>query len=80
MIKNIHHPNYKAFKEWLVSARKEQGLSVRELAELINEPHSIVVKIELGSRKLSLFEYPQYCKALKLDPAVGLEILTIADD
>jgi len=58
--------------DWLKSARKEQGLSVRDLGKLLDEPHQFVVKIETCERKLNVFEYVQYCDALKLDYAVGL--------
>ncbi|WP_420600303.1 helix-turn-helix domain-containing protein [Neptuniibacter sp.] len=76
MIKSVHHPNYKALINWLVSAREEQSLTVRELADLLDEPHSVIVKIELRSRKLSVQEYCQYCEALQLDPVDGLKILS----
>lgn len=75
MRKSAHDSSYIALIEWLVTARERQGLSVRELAHLIDEPHSVVVKTELRSRKLSILEYHQYCKALNLDPAEGLSIL-----
>lgn len=52
---------------------------MRQLAELIDEQHSIVVKTELRSRKLSILEYYQYCEALKLDSAIGLKILSDTD-
>ncbi len=65
MIKSIHHPKYIALIEWLITARKEQGLTVRDLANLLDEPHSVIVKIETRSRKLSAIEYYQYCDALK---------------
>lgn len=79
MIKSAHNPKYIALIEWLVSARKEEELTVRQLAELIEEPHSMVVKTELRSRKLSILEYYQYCEALNLDPSIGLKILSNTD-
>ncbi|WP_036551737.1 helix-turn-helix domain-containing protein [Neptunomonas japonica] len=75
MIKSVHHPKYRALVKWLISARKRQGLTVRDLAELLNERHSVIVKIETRSRKLSALEYYQYCKALKLEPIDGIQIL-----
>lgn len=75
MIKHINDTRYKALIDWLKSARKEQGLSVRDLGKLLDEPHQFVVKIETCERKLNVFEYVQYCDALNLDYAVGLKKL-----
>jgi len=72
MIKHINDCRYKALIEWLKDARKEQGLSVRDLGMLLEEPHQLVVKVETCERKLNVFEYVQYCEALKIDPALGL--------
>lgn len=75
MIKHIDDPKYSALIEWLKAGRTAQGLTVRKLALLIEEPHQFVVKVETKERKLNVFEYVQYCDALKLDPAEGLEKL-----
>jgi hypothetical protein len=75
MIKHINDGRYKALIDWLRSARIEQGLSVRDLGKLLDEPHQFVVKIETCERKLNVFEYVQYCDALKLDTSVGLSKL-----
>jgi len=75
MIKNVHHPKYKALVNWLIAARKSQGLTVREFAKLIDEPHQLVGKIETRVRKLSALEYWQYCRALGLNPEEGIKIM-----
>jgi ribosome-binding protein aMBF1 (putative translation factor) len=75
MIKSTHHPKYKALIEWLIAARHAQGLSVRQLAVILEEQHSVIAKIELRVRKLSALEYYQYCNALELDPIVGIKIM-----
>ncbi|MCW8866595.1 MAG: helix-turn-helix domain-containing protein [Colwellia sp.] len=72
MIKHINDDRYKALIDWLRSARIEQGLSVRDLGKLLDEPHQFVVKIETCERKLNVFEFVQYCEALKLDTSAGL--------
>lgn len=48
---------------------------MRQLAELIDEDHSTVVKIETRVRKISAIEYYQLCKALQADPMRGFEIV-----
>lgn len=75
MIKHINDPRYKALIEWLKSARIEKSLSVRDLGKLLDEPHQFVVKIETCERKLSVFEFVQYCEALEIDTSVGLNKL-----
>ena len=61
---------------FLKAARLDQGLTVRQLALIIDEPFQFISKIETGQRKLGIHEYVQYCEALDLDPVEGLEILT----
>ena len=75
MIKSIHHPKYKALIDWLIAARNTQGLTVRQLAELIDEDFPLITKIETRVRKLSAIEYYQYCEALKLNPMEGILIM-----
>ena len=75
MIKSTHHPKYKALIDWLIAARYTQGLTVRQLAKILDEQHSVVAKIELRVRKLSALEYYQYCNALQLDPMEGIKIM-----
>lgn len=72
MIKHINDSRYKALIDWLKTARTEQGLSVRDLGKLLDEPHQFVVKVETCERKLNVFEYVQYCDALGVDSSAGL--------
>ncbi|MBU2964681.1 MULTISPECIES: helix-turn-helix domain-containing protein [Amphritea] len=71
MIKSPRHPKYIALINWLISVREEQGLTVRELAKLLSEDHSTIVKIETRVRKLSAIEYYEFCSVLNVDPAAG---------
>ena len=72
MNKTISSKRYLELVAWLKNARKEQGLSMRAMAELIGEPHSFIQKVESIERKLDVYEFVQYCEALKLDPCVGI--------
>lgn len=47
-------------------------MTMRELAEKLDAPHSFVGKTEQGERRLDVVEYVRYCKALGVDPAEGL--------
>jgi len=75
MRKTISTQQYFTLIKWLVAARKEQGLTVRQLAEIIDETHQIVSKIERCQRKLDVYEFVQYCEALNLNPEDGLKLL-----
>jgi transcriptional regulator with XRE-family HTH domain len=76
MIKVLEHPNHINLLRWLKKAREDQGLTVRDLALLIDEPFQTVSKIENGQRNISVLEYVQYCSVLNLDPSEGIRILS----
>lgn len=48
---------------------------MRELAGRLNQPHSFVQKVETMERRLDVFEYSLYCKALGVDGHEGLDLL-----
>jgi transcriptional regulator with XRE-family HTH domain len=75
MIKSINTEKYQELINWLKAGRLDKGLTVRQLALIIDEPFQLVSKIETAQRKLNIHEYVQYCDALELDPVEGLEIL-----
>ena len=75
MIKHINDSRYVALIDWLRAVRKEQGLTMRDLGQILDEPHQFVDKIESCERKLNVFEYVQYCEALKVDASIGLKKL-----
>jgi ribosome-binding protein aMBF1 (putative translation factor) len=76
MIKSINTEIYQELINWLKAGRLDKGLSVRDLALMIDEPFQFISKIETAQRKLNVHEYVQYCAALNLDPAEGLAILS----
>jgi len=75
MKKSITSNKYLSLLVWLKNARNEQGLTMRDLGELIDEPHQFVGKVESGERRLDVYEYVEYCKALGIDPIEGLKFL-----
>ena len=75
MQKTIASPKYANLIGWLKQAREDQSLSMRDLAIRLDEPHSFVQKVECMERRLDVFEYCLYCKALDLEPAEGLKLL-----
>lgn len=50
-------------------------MTIRTLAEKLDVPYSIIGRIEDGSRKLELFEFIEYCKAVGTDPRIGLDTI-----
>lgn len=76
MIKSINTEKYQELINWLKAGRLAKGLSIRDLAVIIDEPFQFVSKIETAQRKLNIHEYIQYCDALSLDPAEGLAIFS----
>ena len=75
MRKSISSPTYTQFLDWLREGRVNQGLTVRDLGELLEVHPSVIGKIETGQRRLDVYEYAQYCKVLSLQPSEGLSIL-----
>lgn len=67
--------SYSVLRAWLKSQRLEAGLTIRTLAERLDVPYSIIGRIEDGSRKLELFEFIEYCKAVGTDPRAGLDAI-----
>lgn len=75
MDKAISSEKYKQLNQLFKTRRIELGLSMRELGDILGEPHSLVQKVEANQRKLDVFQYVQYCSALELDPAQTLGTL-----
>ncbi len=68
--------HYLQLRNWLIKNRENADLSIRALAARLGVHHSIIGKIEDGTRKLELFEFIEYCQALDIDPKDGLAIAT----
>ncbi len=77
MIKEIENTKYEALIEWLKKSRLDKNLTIRDLAILIDEPFQFVSKVENCQRRLNVYEYVQYCKALEINPNDGIELLKI---
>ena len=80
MIKTITSQKYKRLVQWLTEARAIRGYTMRDLADILGVPHSMVQKVESLERRLDVLEYVQYCKALDIDPKQGLEYLDFGQD
>lgn len=73
--KTISSDKYRALLSWLKQEREKKGLSMRDLAVLIDKPHSWIGKVETAERRLDVLEYVRYCDALGIKPEKGLKLL-----
>lgn len=66
MLKGSHEKEYAAFKQSLIKARKDCGLSQLQLAERLGMgiSQSDISKIERGERRLDVVEFVVYTRAL----------------
>ena len=76
MFKSLYSNKYALLTSWLKQQREAKGLSMRDLAPLLDVPHSFIGKVEQGERRLDIVEYIQYCEALEADPFEGLRLVT----
>lgn len=67
MVASFHSYKYEVFRELLVKARKEAGLTQVELAQQLNVPQSFVSKYERGERRLDFTEFIELSELLKID-------------
>jgi len=58
---------------YLAQIRNEEGLTMRNLAQKLASPHSLISKIETQHRRIDVAEFIYYCRALNRDPAKVLQ-------
>jgi len=75
MKKSIYTTESDKFGTWLRQQRESRGLTMRQVADVIKEPHTFVGKIETGHRRLDLIEFVWYCKMMGFDPREGLAVI-----
>ena len=71
MRKSVHSPEYLAFCDLMMQARKKAGLTQQALAKRLGRPQSFVAKYEGGERRLDVVEFMTVVRAIGADP-VGL--------
>lgn len=68
MEKSIYTPESARLGNWLRHQREAKGLTMRQVGNKIDKPHSYVGKIETGQRRLDVIELIWYCRKLDIDP------------
>ncbi|HCH01174.1 MAG TPA: XRE family transcriptional regulator [Vibrio sp.] len=76
MYKSLNSPQNLKLLAWLKQQRCEQSLTMRDLAERLEVPHSFIGKVEQGERRLDVVEFIQYCEALNVSPFDGIKAAT----
>lgn len=69
LLKTIYHPQYVALIELLIQARKALSLTQLQLATILGKQQSYIAKVEVCERKLDVFEFIEWCRALGQVPS-----------
>ena len=75
MPKSVHTAEQLAFRELMIKARKQAGLTQQELAHRLGRPQSFVAKYEGGERRLDVVEFVTGARAMGADPVRILRAL-----
>lgn len=68
MSKSLRSRGHRALVSIVVEARKEAGLTQRELATRMKVTQSVVATIESGQRRMDVVEFMEWAKAVGADP------------
>jgi len=74
----VSSQSYQVAISALVSARKQAGLTQRDLAARLGKPPSFVAKIETGERRLDFVEFVAIARELGAKPARLMDQIDIA--
>lgn len=64
MRKTIHTERGRQLANMLRDAREAKGMTMRELSDHLDRPHTVIAKIESGERRVDLVELEAICDAL----------------
>lgn len=74
-VATLHSPDYSRVRTELISMRKRAGLTQRDLAAKLRQPHQWVGRSELGERRLDVLETMAWCHACGEDAATFINRL-----
>lgn len=78
MTKSVFTEEYERFRQMLIEARKESGLTQVDIAKRLGKPQSFVSKYERGERRLDVVEFLEVAKAIGADPKAIIDELSSA--
>lgn len=64
MRKTIHTDRGRQLAGMIRESRESKGVTMRQLAERLDRPHTVIAKIESGERRVDLVELEAICDAL----------------
>jgi transcriptional regulator with XRE-family HTH domain len=65
---SVFTARYERFRNLLIDARKDKGLTQQDVAFRLKRPQSFVSKYERGERRLDVVEFLEVADALAIDP------------
>ena len=68
-------PRHEQLTNWLVTQRENQRLTTEQLAARFDEPHSFVISVEQGERRLDIVEFVWYCHGLGVSALDGIDAI-----
>lgn len=71
--KSAFEPGYLAIIDMLIERRREIGMTQTELAVLYGEDQSFVSRVERRQRRIDVWEFVRWCRAIRLTPGEVLE-------
>lgn len=75
MTRSVYSEKYERFRQRLVAARKQSGLTQKQVAERLKRPQSFVSKYERGERRLDVVEFLEVAQAIGIDPQKLIRLL-----
>jgi transcriptional regulator with XRE-family HTH domain len=63
----VDRPAYKAAVDVIVAARKERGLTQRDVAARLGKPPSFIGKVEKCERSIDVIEFVAFARAIGID-------------
>lgn len=75
--RSVFTGKYERFRQLIVQARKDAGLTQVQLARKLGKPQSYVSKYELGERRLDVIEFVEVAVALGARPETLLKRLRV---
>lgn len=67
MPSSLHRHHYQTFRQLLVNAREDAGITQVQIAEKLGRPQSFVSKYERGERRLDFTEFLELADVLNID-------------
>lgn len=64
----VFSDEYRLLRDALLDARRQAGVSQRDLAARIGRSHSHVVRIEVGQRRVDTLEFYRIARSLGVEP------------